>query len=371
MRTLFLAVSTLSLAACFSAVKEGAACKADSDCSSSQKCINDKCTTTDGGSGGGTATGGGSGGGTATGGGTGGGATGGGSGGGSGGGVGGGAGGGSGGGTGGGTATCGCTTVVGCQPGDSPFACGDDGGTCAQCGMGQQCVAGACVTAACGPGTCTGCCGMGFCVTPSQQNRFACGTGGAMCNQCGMGEVCASGTCGAPPPCDATTCPMGCCTAQGMCAMGTSNNNCGAGGNSCSACGLGTRCQNATCVAFDGGFVGSPCTGNTDCSAGELCIPENSFAGASGFPGGYCLTQCAADGGCPGASLCTQQNTGFGSQNVCMADCAAPGAQSTCRSGYVCTPSGSAGYCRPDCFNGGLAACGNGQTCDMDAGLCL
>ena len=59
---------------------------------------------------------------------------------------------------GGGTA-CGCRNGAGqCQVGDSPFACGATGGMCTRCGNGEQCVNGGCVVAACGPGTCTGCC---------------------------------------------------------------------------------------------------------------------------------------------------------------------------------------------------------------------
>ena len=287
--------------------------------------------------------------------------------GGSGGDAGGGVGGGAGGGSGGGLAdggTCGCTTNGRCVPGDSPLACGNTGGVCSRCAMGEQCVNGQCVVAACGPGTCTGCCGAGFCVTPSMQTSFGCGTGGAMCARCMMGQQCRNGACVAPV-CDAASCPFGCCDANGRCAAGNTSQSCGSGGNACAACAMGQVCRGGSCgMPPDAGPpapVGSPCTGNASCGAGQFCLPDQA-----GFPGGYCSAQCMM-GACPTGSTCVT-TTVFGfSQSACFATCGA------CRAGYACQPGADGGtaYCRPDCTGGGVATCPMGTTCVADAGVCL
>jgi hypothetical protein len=386
MRTLTLALATLVLtaSACLSTVAEG--------------------TDAGTGGGGGTVTGGGLGGG---GGGCpvgGGGQCGVGGGGGDGGGIGGGApiGGGDGGGTGGGPiggggpvggggggAPCGCTSQLGCVPGDSPLACGTGGGACTTCQNGEQCVAGACVVAACGPQTCSGCCAQGFCVTAGMQSRLACGLGGGMCTQCNNGDTCdATGTC-APSPCDAMSC-AGCC-ANGQCRGGTSNRFCGVGGNSCQNCGMsGGSCSAGQCVVTtqDGGTttvdagtpspIGGPCTGGGAAGGGQTCangqcIPENSFGGSSGFPGGYCTTQCGANQPCAAGSTCVATSAFGVSASACWATCPDVGVQSTCRTGYVCQGLGAGatgGYCRPNCTNGGLAGCQNNTTCNTTTGLC-
>ena len=160
---------------------------------------------------------------------------------------------------------------------------------------------------------------MGFCRNGG--SNFACGTSGAACQMCGMGDSCNAGTCGPPP--DAGT----------------------------------------------AGAIGSPCMGNNDCPGG-FCIPESTFIGPTGIPGGYCSAQCDAAGGCPTGAVCTTQNVFGANQQVCMAECAGVGTPSTCRTGYVCTATGTTGYCRSDCGNGSLAACPTGQTCDVATGLC-
>jgi hypothetical protein len=50
-----------------------------------------------------------------------------------------------------------------------------------------------------------------------------------------------------PVVCDATTCPDGCCGAEGQCLPGNQSNACGAGGQACGDClAQGTICQQAT-----------------------------------------------------------------------------------------------------------------------------
>ncbi len=375
-RPLLPLAAALTLAACFSAVPE-------------QPCLTDAgCTNTDGGKGGGTGTGTG-GGSVAAGGGTGGSSAGGGGGSTTDGGTGGGSATGGGTGAGGGNATdggmpCGCKNQLGCQVGDSALACGNGGATsmCAMCSLGQQCVNGACVTGMCAPGTCSGCCTMNFCLTAQGMNAFACGSGGSACAACGMGQSCVNGTCMATPACSVTTCPTGCCIAN-QCVTNQSRFTCGLAGQMCQQCMQGNDCNSGVCVPslFDAGLpppsdagmvpVGAPCTTAQQCRPPQaaICISEMNFGQPSGYPGGYCSAQCSATMPCAGGGECiTEVVFGF-ANSTCRAACNP--AASTCRTGYVCVPSSSTGtgYCRPNCANGGLAACGTGQSCG-DAGIC-
>lgn len=262
--------------------------------------------------------------------------------------------------------TCGCTVNGQCRPGDSPLACGNTSGVCNRCAMGEQCVGGQCVVAACGPGTCTGCCGMNFCVTPSMQVNLACGSSGAACVRCMNGQQCRNGQC-VTPVCDSTTCAMGCCDGT-QCRGGDTARACGAGGAACVGCAAGATCSSGgTCVmgtAPDAGPaapVGSACMGGGSCGSGQFCLPA-----MAGFPGGYCSAQCSADGGCPGGATCVTQTVFGFSQTGCFATCG------TCRSGYACQPrDGGDAYCRPDCTGGGAGACPQGSMCSADSGVCF
>lgn len=261
--------------------------------------------------------------------------------------------------------TCGCTVNGQCRPGDSPLACGNTSGVCSRCATGEQCVGGQCIVAACGPGTCSGCCGQGFCVAPSMQGNFVCGSGGAMCMRCMNGQQCRNGAC-VTPVCDSTTCPMGCCDGT-TCRGGDSARACGTGAAACADCGANGTCNTAgMCVMGpprDAGTpapIGSACTGSS-CGSGQFCLP-----GMAGFPGGYCSAQCSADGGCPGGATCVTQTTFGFTQSGCFATCG------TCRTGYACQPrDGGDSYCRPDCTGGGVATCPQGQSCSADSGVCL
>ncbi|MGV3624327.1 MAG: hypothetical protein ACO1OB_26140, partial [Archangium sp.] len=323
--------------------------------------------------------------------------------------------------TGGGTGTCsGCTSVIGCQPGTEPFACGANGSQCMACAFGEQCVNGACINAACGPMTCAGCCAQGFCLSPQNQsgiscgsngatctscmqgqscvmgqcittppcsaatcptgccvnnqclpqqaqNRFTCGTAGQMCQQCAQGESCVSGVCTSQPSCGPMSCPNGCCD-NGQCRSGNSQLACGRQGSMCQRCPMGTQCTNGMCggtTTPDAGSmnpaVGSPCGDTQDCQPPQtaICIPEAFGAQQTGYTGGYCTRSCGNGAACPGGSVCVTE-TFFGtSQSNCRASCSAPGTQSSCRAGYVCQPGSSSvspGFCRPRCNNGGAVS---------------
>jgi hypothetical protein len=355
-----LALLFVVLSGCFTAVGE-VQCVSDAQCQAGETCVNNRCLLPDGGAGASSDGGAAAGGGTAAGGGvaSGGGAA-----------QGGGSGGGNGAPDGG---VCGCKSQGGCVPGDSPFACGAGGGVCVQCQLGQQCVNGGCVTAACGPGTCTGCCAAGLCVTPSMENRFTCGAAGAMCAQCPQGETCVSGVCQISS-CSVMSCP-GCCQGN-QCQPGNSPLACGAAGVVCQACAQGTSCQNRSCQpsspdAGAGLPIGGAC-GNTGACLNGFCVPESGFAGPTGFPGGYCSASCANGALCPGGSTCVNTGALGVTTKACFAVCpnAEVGMQSVCRSGYVCAPGGQDAYCASKCTNGGLAACPNGKTCNQTSGLC-
>jgi hypothetical protein len=407
-------MAAVAVAACFSPVGE-TQCSTDADCMGGRTCIDFRCRVPDAGAatGGGSATGAGGaagGGSIETGGGQSGGAP----------------------ATGGGAA-CGCKGGNGtCFPGDSPFNCGANGAMCQRCGMGEQCVNGACVMAACGPGTCTGCCAQGVCLTAANQNGLGCGSGGVMCARCPNGQTCVNGTCAQPPPCNSMTCASGCCVSipgtpgetclqvdrqnqlacgtggamcrncmGGSCTNGTcsapvmcnaqtcptgccfqnqcvtqqSNLACGTAAAMCQQCMRGTVCQAGACVPntpTDGGApVGLPAGSactNNGPPCDGFCLPEQM----SGYPGGYCTGTCSAMQPCV-SGVCVSESVFGMTVSSCRSACAAPGTgQSTCRTGYVCTavsPGSTMGFCRPDCNKGQLASCTSGQ-CQSN-GYCM
>jgi hypothetical protein len=121
--------------------------------------------------------------------------------------------------------------------------------------------------------------------------------------------------------------------------------------------------------------VGSACSTGPQCTS-NFCLPENSPLGATGFPGGYCSQNCGNGTTCPMGSTCISSNALGVPTTTCFATCdlSALGTQGPCRTGYVCSPSPMSStptaFCAPKCTNGGLAGCGNGQTCNMTTGLC-
>jgi hypothetical protein len=265
---------------------------------------------------------------------------------------------------------------------------------CVTCGFGEQCVQGRCQMAACGPSTCTGCCANGFCITPSQQSRFACGLNGGACTQCPQGQACVNGAC-QTPRCDITTCPTGCCSATGQCVTQQSNRQCGTAAQACMMCPMGQTCTAGLCLpggfdggtSFDGGVItpdagvpstiGNACTTNQECQppSNGFCLQAVIVNQATGYTGGYCTASCGAMSPCPAGALCiTEQQFGVMTSS-CRNTCRGVATQSTCRTGYVCAPApssaGGLGYCRPRCdVTGSLSGCPMGQSCNTMTGLC-
>lgn len=167
-----------------------------------------------------------------------------------------------------------------CMPGVEPYACGSNGQICQYCGSGSQFCepsasgGGLCVSVPppddCGPWNCPGCCTNTYpskCVEGLEP--WQCGSEGQICETCAPNEYCdwmpwGGGACvtggypdGGPPPppidagpggCGPWNC-NGCCTPNGQCRPGKSDQRCGSGGEICENCAV----QNLTC--YDGDCV--------------------------------------------------------------------------------------------------------------------
>jgi hypothetical protein len=70
---------------------------------------------------------------------------------------------------------------------------------------------------------------------------------GAACVACPTGQDCVGGEC----VCDATSCPTGCCDANGVCQPGDTNAACGYAGVACTACTpAGNNCESGECTTL-------------------------------------------------------------------------------------------------------------------------
>ena len=202
-----------------------------------------------------------------------------------------------------GPALCsGCCDDTGvCEPGTTPAACGEAGGTCATCSANETCLVGACVAASSGGGaaegggsaagggagatgggtaqascaaSCNGCCETdGGCSAGNE--RTACGQNGAACAPCTGADSCEAGQCHACAGCISPT--------TGTCEVGTTSGECGAGGATCESCFSGERCLEGRCLLADGGIPS--CDGvtlcNGCCDSLNMCHPGTEDTGCS------------------------------------------------------------------------------------------
>jgi hypothetical protein len=125
--------------------------------------------------------------------------------------------------------------------------CGGDGSLCLNCGPGYVCdqTASHTCTIACSPQNCQGCCVGGVCSTGTDPT--SCGSGGDLCVQCGSGQSCVSGACITLTQCGSTLC-AGCCDGNDVCHTGTGDTLCGTGGAACQDCADGGHtCQGGVC----------------------------------------------------------------------------------------------------------------------------
>lgn len=223
---------------------------------------------------------------------------------------------------------CGPANCAGCCVGNqcvtttTPLACGRNGQACKACGPSQTCDAqGQCVSGSdCNPATCSGCCVGDICAVGTQQT--ACGAGGAQCQNCAgqsPQRVCQSGTCQLPT-CGPATCPNGCCSGN-TCVVGTQDNACGAtGGGACTDCTASNQvCQGRQCITQCGP---SNCAGC--CRANNTCDPLGNSNNACGQGGAACAN-CTASG-----SFCN----GLVTPRRCNDN------QTTCPAPYATCPAG-------------------------------
>jgi hypothetical protein len=263
------------------------------------------------------------------------------------------------------TGTCsGCVDLAGqCQPGTTTADCGNNGAACQPCQNGQSCTAGQC-TSPCNSTTCAnGCCNGNNCVLYPNQNNFQCGSGGVTCGACTNGHSCnGSGQCSGGGSCTAANCPSGCCNGNTCVPYASENNNqCGTGGASCAACGTGQSCNpSGQCTGESCSSANCP----SGCCNGSTCVPyaneNNNQCGASGAACAACGTglSCNGSGQCTGTTGCNSSNCAGGccngstcvpyaseNNNTCGtggAACAACTTGQTCNTG-ACTGGGTVG----------------------------
>lgn len=179
------------------------------------------------------------------------------------------------------------------------------------------------------------------------------GTGGSTGQTCKQQGKCTKpdGSCG-------DSCKVGCCIAgdaAGRCQTALSDSLCGKGGEVCSACGTGTKCQAAsggsTCGTGPTGTVGSACSTGNDCAGitvdataaqyGVVAQCKTSaldFAASDGtgiaYPDGYCTMRCWSNAQCGSGNTCAFYLGALGEyENTCFKTC---GTDSDCRTGYFC-----------------------------------
>lgn len=206
----------------------------------------------------------------------------------------------------GGDGTCNFLTCDGCCDGNtcvtdaSKANCGLNGRACQTCQGVDECFSGSCAPPTTDCNGCTGCCLDGTqCLGGDDQ--AACGTGNAACMACPAGQGCQAGACVAVD-CNSTTCPSGCCTANGQCVQTAEQGltTCGLGGNACEVCDNDAlSCTSGTCVIDQAclDFCMDGC-----CTAQGQCIlygnQDPSTCGLTGQCGACTGTDSCVDGAC-------------------------------------------------------------------------
>lgn len=216
----------------------------------------------------------------------------------------------------------------------------------------------------CGPSTCpAGCCDAnGECRT-GQDTRF-CGSGGFACADCvaiGFDSCGSSKVCGRTvTSCSPSECPSGCCATEGgrlRCLSGTAANACGRGGSACVDCqAQGRACDTVSRQCGRGKCDATNCDG---CCVGDQCLTGRDLT-ACGAKGSQCAT-CAAGQICrgqvAGGGVC-EGTASCGPQN-CAGCCAANG---QCVTGADANACGRQGGACQNCAGSGRI-CGTDRTC--------
>jgi hypothetical protein len=225
-----------------------------------------------------------------------------------------------------------------------------------------------CLKPPCGPGSCAGCCAGTQCLSGSEAD--SCGELGAACVNCStLGLTCVSqsgvGWACQAAPCNATTCPGGCCDGEGVCQAGDVNNDCGGGGQLCQDCTAPTGA--APGIASGGTCAGGKCVLPPACACASGCCDSKGACqpGASdsqcGAPGLDCQDCTLSNSQCFG-QRCTQGlDAGVCNAQTCSSGCCQAGA---CQQGVTGIACGSLGTNCRTClaFN---QVCSNQQCVDI------
>lgn len=194
----------------------------------------------------------------------------------------------------------------------------------------------------------------------SRPGHFCLPNGACTCDDesCPDGQRCKRSVC----VCDATSCPSGCCAGDGSCQLGTADDACGIGGNTCQNCanasqrcgggGVPRTCgcaSDAVTCAGKCGLVANNCCRMVDCTA-------------------LCAGCCTEDGSC---QLGTS-NTACGADGETCFPCNAP---DVCFEGACCTQTTCAALYQEMCRIPGdcdYGICGTfPDTCGgLDCGAC-
>lgn len=251
---------------------------------------------------------------------------------------------------------CCATTPSGeeqCLSGTEATACGRGAEACTNCeddGRACDLSTRTCGTTRCDATNCSGCCVGDLCLPGNSQ--FACGENGGQCGRCNTGEVCritsvGGGRCeSAQTKCGPANCG-GCCTASGQCLDGLRDGACGRLGQQCEVCGSGETCTPdglpgaRTCQPTQ--FCGpSNCDG---CCLGDVCVPSGAQSnGACGIKGQQC-TSCGPNQTCNPAGFCENAN------NCGPLSCAGCCVGEVCAVGTQNTACGVAGAQCQNCLN--------------------
>jgi hypothetical protein len=202
------------------------------------------------------------------------------------------------------------------------------------------------------------------------------GMTGTNCMACTADQACQDGSCVAA--CGPSTCPQGCCDANGACVTTLNDSSCGTHGAACRSCSTGNHCVSGQCG----------CRDSTDCPANQACQPDHLCANLCGSNvtcnGGCCAdtdlcvkgdasSACGVSGG---ACLdCTQSSAGSVCQTNGSCGSCVPGTSTVCNasacnaSRVTCTPSGTMAAC-PAPSNPTWNGIAVGGACTVGTGAC-
>ncbi|MBE2252585.1 MAG: hypothetical protein IAE78_23835 [Myxococcus sp.] len=245
-----------------------------------------------------------------------------------------------------------------CFTGLADVACGTAGATCAVCPMGQTCISSSSGADAgsggrCLPGGSTG-------------GGSATGGGGAAGGGSTAGGSAGGSSGGGTAMCNAQNCPNGCCSSNGTCQDPATTARCGTGGAACMACPSRTTCVSGACAPCNGcvNLANGRCeTGGTD----ALCGKSGDFCANCTVSNGTCTNQICVGSmsGCNAANCadgCCDQGSGTCIQKAAQSgqQCGqgVPGSLCTSCASNMCDTTVDAGACIGGSTGGGGAGGG-------------